>query len=146
MAATALVRLGKLTGRQDYLAAATGTLEAAAAFMQSTPEGVCQLLVATDLLLGPTWELVLRAGSPGASSTADDTTAALQAIRHNYLPRRLLACRQAPGAEGYRSSLLDDLFAHKPAAAVPCLYACQNFTCQAPLEGLPAIQAWLEAR
>ena len=46
LAATALVRLGKLTGRSAYLAAAEGTFQAATAVMQQSPTAAGQMLLA----------------------------------------------------------------------------------------------------
>ena len=141
MAATALIRLGKLTGKSQYLAAATGTLEAAATLMRSTPEGVCQLLVAVDLLLGPTRELVVVADTAG-----DELEQVIHAVRNTYMPREVIAARCLSSSDAYRCELLEELFADKSATAHPHLYACQGYACQAPLQGLEAITTWLAAK
>src|SRR6202008_3035191 len=62
MAATALARLGKLTGRNEYLDAARGTLEMMSAVLEKSPTAAGQALVALDLLLGPTPEVVIVGG------------------------------------------------------------------------------------
>ena len=135
LAATALVRLGKLTGDARYLEAAGGTLSAASKFMQRAPAAVGQMLSALDLYLGPTKELVLVGEGPQAQRLADD-------LRGRYLPRAVLAGRIAPGHE---SPLAEALFAGKRAVdGEPTLYVCENFACQEPVVGAMAIAAAIE--
>ncbi|MBW8883199.1 MAG: thioredoxin domain-containing protein, partial [Planctomycetia bacterium] len=62
MAATALLRLGKLCGKTEYLEAASSTLAAAQPVMERMPTAVGQMLIALDLYLGPSTELVLISG------------------------------------------------------------------------------------
>src|SRR5262249_9764667 len=59
LAAAALLRLGKLTDRQDFLDAAATTLRAASALMRDMSQAAGQMLVALDFNLGPTVKLVL---------------------------------------------------------------------------------------
>ena len=58
LAATVLVRLGKLTGRTEYLKAAEKTIQMAAALLERAPTASGQMLLALDMLLGPTPEIV----------------------------------------------------------------------------------------
>ncbi len=88
MMATALIRLGKLTGRQDWLDAARGTLQSALPVMRTAPEAVAQMLVAADLWLGPTWEIVIA-----GDLSAPATQRVLTALRQTFIPRRVIACR-----------------------------------------------------
>jgi uncharacterized protein len=135
MAATALVRLGKLTGRGDYLSAAEGTLRAAARLMHESPTATGQMLLAYDMYLGPTPEVVIL-----GDLNSTDTAAVLADLRHRYLPNKVLAARQAADAAG--SSALSGLFAGKKAIQPePTVYICQNFACQAPATGKKAALA-----
>lgn len=59
MAATCLVRLGKLTGRTDYVAAAAEALKLALPVMQRAALAAAQSLIALDLWLGPTAEIAI---------------------------------------------------------------------------------------
>jgi len=140
MAASALLRLGKLTGRADYLAAAERTLAAAAPIAKQAPLAMGQMLLALDMYLGPTYEIVLvgDAGSP-------DTAAALAALRHTYLPNMVVACRAATSKPS-NVELLAPIFAGKSLQGPePGVYVCQNFACQAPVFGKEAaLAAWQE--
>jgi uncharacterized protein YyaL (SSP411 family) len=133
MAATAFVRLGKLTGRENYLTAAEKTIRSATGLMQQSPTAAGQMLIALDMLLGPTPEIVIL-GDP----TTAATSGLLSAVRHRFLPNKVLALRG--GAAEVKSAALDPLFAgKKPLADEPTLYICQNFTCQAPVSGKQAL-------
>lgn len=135
MAATGLVRLGKLTGRQDYLEAARGTLQMMAALLEKTPNAAAQALIALDLLLGPTPEIVI-VGDLQQPATKD----ALQSLRQRFLPNQVVACRPVNGS-GARSSHLDPLFEGRTGGSGgPTVYICQDFACQAPVAG-DAIEA-----
>lgn len=137
MAATALVRLGKLTGEQKLLDAAVSTMTGATGLMKQAPAGVGQMLIALDLHLGPTYEMVLAGDLTGAA-----TQQTLAEIRHRYLPNKVLAFVgegvQAPAA------LKDLLVGKKMLDCQPTLFVCEGFTCQAPASGDQAITEALD--
>jgi uncharacterized protein YyaL (SSP411 family) len=142
LAATALLRLGKLLGRRDYLESAAQTLAAAVPLMERAPMAAGQMLLALDRYLGPAHELVLV-----GDFSRDDTKAAIAAIHGRYLPRSVLAARDSKRTtDGHRSARLDDLFAGKTSSdGQPVLYICQNFACQEPAVGLEEIENHLSA-
>lgn len=134
LAATMLVRLGKLCGRSDYLEAARTTLASFTSLMERHPTAAGQMLIALDFLLGPTPELVLVGGD-------EQTAGVLSALYRRYLPNRVLARR--PAAQ--QTAALDELFAGKTSSAdEPALYVCENFACQEPAIGKEAVLAALE--
>ena len=141
LAATLLVRLGKLTGRSDYLEAAHTTLASTTGQMQQMSMAMGQMLIALDLFVGPTVEIAVL-----GDSQEPETAALLADLRSRFVPRRVLACRAgekaADGAGKGGSSPLDELFAGKsPQGTEPVVYVCQDFACAAPLVGREAIEA-----
>jgi len=140
MAALALLRLGKLTGRADYLAAAERTLAAAAPIAQQAPLAMGQMLLALDMYLGPTYEIVLV-----GDAASPDTAAVLKALRHKFLPNKVVACRAA-SVKPPAGDLLAALFEGKSLPGPePGVYVCRNFACQAPVSGKEAALAtWRE--
>jgi uncharacterized protein len=140
LAATALLRLGKLLGRGKYLDAAQKTLAAAVPIMERAPMAAGQMLLALDRYLGPAHELVLV-----GDFSRDDTKDALGAIHRRFLPRSVCAARDSKqAANGFRSPHLVELFAGKSSPdGKPVLYICQNFACQEPAIGLGAIKSQL---
>lgn len=133
MAAFAFWRLGKLTGRIDLLDAARGTMQMASGLVERAPTATGLMLCSIDMAVGPTQEIVLI-----AEPDAEETKQILTAIRNRYLPNCVLACR-SPAATGGNSAL-DALFSGKTAIEnEPTLYVCENFACQSPVHGTPAI-------
>ncbi|WP_425395279.1 thioredoxin domain-containing protein [Aeoliella sp.] len=128
MAALALLRLGNLTGRSEYLDTAEAILAAAAPLMQQIPMATGQMLVALDLYVGPTQELVFT--GTGASQLA------LEAWQQ-LLPRSVFAVRE----EAKTSGPLDALFQGRDAGDEVALYVCENQACQAPVTGREAIRS-----
>ena len=61
-------------------------------------EAMSQMLVAADLILGPTWEIVAL-GSPDQ----DVTREILESLWATFIPRRVVACRSADDST-YRSA------------------------------------------
>jgi uncharacterized protein len=138
LAATALARLGKLTGDRKYIDAADAALRAAAGLMQQAPTAMGQMLLALEFQIGPTYEMVL-AGDPGH----DSTRAALREVRRRFLPNKVLAGVDGQGVKP--PALLKDLLDGKSAAdGAPILYVCEGFTCREPVQGAPAIKAALD--
>jgi hypothetical protein len=135
LAATALVRLGKLCGRSDYLEAAEGTIALAAKLMERAPTASGQMLLALDMLLGPTQEVVI------VSVDREEASGVLGELRRRFWPNRVVASR--PG--GGHSAALDPAFEGRaPRDKRVTLYLCENFACQEPVAGEHAIVAILD--
>jgi uncharacterized protein len=147
MAATALTRLGKLTGNAPFLEAAARTLAVAQSVMERTPTGAGQMLLALDLWRGSLQELVLMGGGNDSENVE-----LVAAIHKAFLPNSVFAYRPAATAvkgktktlEGSQSPQLEPLFTGRTAVeGQPTLYICENFACQAPIVGAKSILAEL---
>jgi uncharacterized protein YyaL (SSP411 family) len=138
LAATALLRLGQLLGRSDYLDAAAQTIASAVPLLQRAPMAAGQMLLALDRYLGPSHELVLV-----GDLAHHDTKQAIIAVHKYYLPRSVMAARDSRTIPDGATSCtqLDEIFAGKKSDGKPTLYVCQNFACQAPAIGLAAIES-----
>ncbi len=128
MAATVLVRLGKFTGKQSYLDAAEGAMMSTVSLMQRAPSATAQMLLALDLRIGPTYEMVL-AGNPKEVSTV----IVLADLRRRFLPNKVMAfITQGEDPPAAIAALLQG---KKMLGGAPTLYICEGFTCQAPAQG-----------
>jgi hypothetical protein len=134
MAATMLLRLGKLCGRSDYLDAAERTLKAFIVLLEKHPSAAGQMLIALDYYLGPTPELVLVGPVSQVNLAAAD-------LRRRFLPNKAIAGRPGQG----HSRSLDAIFEGKTADSQPALYVCRNFACESPVVGEPAIASAVAA-
>jgi hypothetical protein len=136
MAAAVLVRLGKFTGDQRYVDAARTIMRLASELMRRAPTGAGQTLLALDLELGPTYEIVL------AGSLSDEATQmALADLRRRFLPHKVVAL----AGDVAKPQAVGELFEGKTMlGGTPTLYICEGFTCQAPAQGREEIEHALD--
>jgi uncharacterized protein YyaL (SSP411 family) len=132
LAATALLRLGKLLGKKAYLDRAEATLQGAAELMESSSLAAGQLLIALDFYLGPVQEIAI-VGTAGAA----ETERVLRAARAGFRPNRVVACKASAGDTKAAEEAVP-LLRDKPARGDVTTYICQDFSCQAPLVGAAA--------
>ncbi|MFM9057722.1 MAG: thioredoxin domain-containing protein [Planctomycetaceae bacterium] len=134
MAATALLRLAALTGRERYREAAERALAAAAPLMERAPGAVPQALLALDVMLGPGEEFVIVGAGGGR------TAEVLAAIRGRFRPHAVVAARAPDGLAA--PGPLAALFAGRTGAAADVvLYRCRGRACAAPVIGAVAVAA-----
>src|SRR5262249_3683240 len=126
MAVTALVRLAKLTGRNDLYDKAEATLRVFRGLMAASPTAAGQMLNALDFYLGPVQEFAVI-----SDPAAVDTRRVLQAVRGSFRPNKVVALKP-PQADGTVDALIP-LLAGKMADGPVTTYICENFACQAPL-------------
>jgi uncharacterized protein len=135
MAATALLKLGALTGRQDLTREAVKTLRAFREFMAESPSGAGQMLGALDFHFGPVQEYVL-VGSRQDSEVGE----ALKLLRERFDPHAVVAFHD-PNAGEAPTKLLPLLEGREMIDGKVTLYVCENYSCKAPLVGLGAIRS-----
>jgi len=134
MAATGLLRLAMLTGRADLRQTAESILEACNGTMENSPITCAQLLLAVELILGPTQEFAV------VGSLADpETQRVLRAIRRRFQPNSVVAFRDVAKNDANIELLKD-----RPALGGVTTYICQNFSCQAPIVGAEAVEKALQ--
>ena len=103
MAATALIRLGALTGRDDLTQAGRRALESVQALLERQPAAAGQSLIALDFLLGSIREFAVIAGSdpsgvPRGPGGDRDAVPAAQGRRSGHTRAGGLARRESPVA------------------------------------------------
>jgi uncharacterized protein YyaL (SSP411 family) len=131
MAATALIRLGKICSRLDFVEAAARIVRAAVPIMQAAPSASGQMLVAADMLLEPFYEIVIMGGK---DATTDEKL--LRTIRSRYLPNTVIGYRIASSVVD-ADSVVVPLFEGRGAADDEVTtYICQDQACESPLVGL----------
>ncbi len=129
MAATALLKLARLTGRLDLEELAVGTLEMFSGQMEGSPSASGQSLIALDFYLGKTWEAVVVDGE-----TLGDSAELLTAIRQKFLPNKVVLYRPLGLVEENISSATKEILQGKTAQdGRPTVYLCERGTCLAPL-------------
>jgi uncharacterized protein YyaL (SSP411 family) len=124
--AIALLRLARMTGREDFRAAAQRTLEAFGEKLRLAGAGLPQMLVALDLALGKPMEIVL------AGPRSDSFKAMLAAIRRRFLPRAVMV-------------RAEDMHLDMPAiGGEATAYVCENYACKLPATSVDALGEQLQ--
>jgi uncharacterized protein YyaL (SSP411 family) len=123
MMTIALLRLARMTGREDFGRAAEKTLKAFSSRMASGGAGVPQMLVAVEFALGKPMEIVL-------AGPMDNTL--LAAIRRRFLPNAVVA-------QASESPVAMPAIDGKPTA-----YVCSNFACNLPVTDVDRLDELLE--
>jgi uncharacterized protein len=118
VATLALLKLGAITGRATFTAAAEKTMHLFAARLQQMPQAVPYMLSALDFSLQEPKRAVV-AGEPGSAKARD----LLRAIHSVYQPNKVVLGNQGP-VEQFARTL--------PAKNGPVVYLCTGNACQAP--------------
>jgi uncharacterized protein YyaL (SSP411 family) len=135
MAATALLRLAALTGRDDLAKAGRGALESVQPLLERQPAAAGQSLIALDFLLGSTREIAVIAGDDPA-----EFRSVIEAINAPFRPHQVVA--PAMGAASVWMADIVPLLAERPAqGGKTTTYICEHFACRAPVVGLASVEA-----
>lgn len=134
MAATALVRLGRLTGRSDLESYGQQTLQMMSGLLSRMAMAAGQALVAFDFVLGPVEELIFCSN--------DSSMPPLSALHRHFLPNKLILLRPHSQTDAELPSELRPLLMGKTSLdGQLTLYACRQGTCQAPLTDAARMEA-----
>jgi uncharacterized protein YyaL (SSP411 family) len=118
VAVLALLKLGALTGRDEFTAAARRSLGWLSGRLREAPQAVPHLLLGLDFSLQEPRRVVV-AGPPAESKTRD----LLRAIHSVYQPNKVVLGTTGPVEEFARSL---------PKEGDPAVYVCLGTACQAP--------------
>jgi len=123
LAATLLLRLGRLRGDADMEREATSALSLAGGYIERAPHALGQTLCALDMLLSAPEEIAV-VGTDDDPATAELRHAALGGFRPNAV--------YAFG-DGRTDGGLPLLAGKTLVAGRPAVYVCERFACRAPL-------------
>jgi uncharacterized protein YyaL (SSP411 family) len=132
MAATALLRLGALTGRADLAEIGRAAIEAVRLVMEKAPTAAGQALIALDFLLATPKEFAVV-----ARPDDNEFRAVLETIASRFLPHKVVA----PGLVGSMASAeVVPLLADRPVRdGRTTVYICEQMTCAAPVVGVAGL-------
>lgn len=136
-----LLRLGHMTGREDYLKKAEGITRTFAESVNRYPAGHTHLMVALQYALNPNYEVVI-VGRPATK----DTRAMLAALRKPFLPGKVVLLRPADkktSAAIIRLAPYTEFMIAKNGRATA--YVCTNFVCKLPTTDISQMLANLQS-
>jgi uncharacterized protein YyaL (SSP411 family) len=125
VAAWVLLRLARMTGREELEACAERTLKAFGSMAQR-PAAHTLALLALDFALGPSFEVVV-AGRPDA----EDTRALLRVFSQRYAPHVVRLLRP-PGEAPPITRLAPFTLDQTPLEGRARAFVCRDFACRAP--------------
>jgi uncharacterized protein YyaL (SSP411 family) len=134
MAAAALLKLGHVTGRKEFIEKGRRTLQVFRGTMADSPMSMGQMLCALDFFLGPDRETVVvgRRGDP-------ETERVLKVVRGGFRPNELVVFHD-PGSGAASVELLPTLEGRAMQADRVTTFLCENQTCGLPLVGVEAVE------
>lgn len=137
LAATALLRLAAITGRDDFDKIGREALESARPVLENAPSAAGQSLIALDFALGPLQELAIVAGGD-----AGEFDAAVEEAYAKFLPLAVIVPSPAD-ADGLAQ--LAPVLEERPAVdGKATLYYCEDRACRLPVSGVEAVAKLLE--
>lgn len=138
MAATAMARLARLTGRGDLVDKTERTLRLFGGVMRRSPTASAQMTIALGLHRGPTIQAAV-VGDPQSDAVAR----ALDLLRRRFFPNKVVALRAPDWPEDAVAPVA--LLAGKAGRAGGLtVYLCRDFACDAPVDGVEAFREALE--
>jgi uncharacterized protein YyaL (SSP411 family) len=140
MAATALLRLAALTGRDDLRQAGMRALEAVKAVVESAPTAAGQSLIALDFALSGLREIAVILGPD--SGEAEEVLSTI--FGETFLPHAVVAAATPETARLLAGSV--PLLANRPLRDNrTTTYICENFVCREPLAGVEGLTLALQS-
>ena len=127
VAALNLMRLGRMTMRQELEKKAAQLMERFGGQVSGSPTGYSQFLIALDFALGPIKEVVIAGNSAG-----EDTQEMLGALRSRFLPNKILILHPE-GKQGQAIEQLAPMIKGQTTVdGKATAYVCENYVCKLP--------------
>ncbi len=142
LAATALLKLARLTGRLDLEDKALATLEMMSGLMNRIPLAAGQSLIALEFLLGPTHEVVVVEGNHESRARRDDTEMdVLGELHRRFVPNKVVHHRSFRQTDDQVPERIRSAVSSKVAVnGLDSMYICERGCCHAPVVGFDEIE------
>jgi uncharacterized protein len=139
MAATALLKLARITACGEFEELAVRTLETLAGQLEQHPMSSGQALLAVDFLLGPTKEIVIVDGDD-----PEEVAAVTAAVHSVYVPNHVIVRRPGGTSDDDLPTSLRTLLQGKHARdGQTTVYVCERGVCHDPAVGLAEVRSAL---
>ncbi len=139
VAAMNLLRLGRLTGNEDWLARAQKTLDAFSERINHVPQAVPQMLCAVMLLREKPEQVVIA----GNRDKADTKAMEAEVWRH-YNPNRVVLLADGGDNQKMLANMLPFIQTVTMKDGRATAYVCRDFTCRMPVTSVQELAAQLK--
>jgi hypothetical protein len=128
IAAVVLLRLGRMTMNDKFVAAGEKVLKQYGAQISRSPLSLTAMLIAVDFYLGPSREIVIA-----GSRESEDTRQMIQVLHRGFLPRAVTIFHGS-GADGKKiEKLVEFVREQRELDGAATAYICENYSCKAPI-------------
>ena len=127
VAAMNILRLARITGREDLSDLARRQFRAFAGVISDYPRGHTFFLTALQSALNPSREIVIT-GPEGSEAVKS----MVEAVHREFLPETVLVFRPENGQAGEIEALAPMVRGRTPVDGMPAAYICENFACHEP--------------
>jgi uncharacterized protein YyaL (SSP411 family) len=121
-----LVRLSKITGEIKYESFAKKLIGIFSKDINKLPKAYTQFLIALDLLINPSFEIVVAGNKEKSLKT-------LKEINKNFIPNKVQLLRLTDMKSDQILYISNFLNEYKEINGKPAIYICRNYSCQKPL-------------
>ena len=135
-----LLRLGRITMRQELEEKAEQAIESFGKTISRSPTGFSQFLIALDFAVGPTKEIVIA-----GDLHQEDTNLMLHTIRSRFLPGKVLILHPE-GEEGKAiEKIIPFVKGQNKINEKAAAYICENYTCKLPTTDVQTMISYIES-
>ena len=142
VAALLLARLSVITGNSDYVTKSEQLFTAALPRIETGSLGYLRMLLAADLMMSPTAEIVIVGHKDSA-----DTTSMIDAVRKRHLPNKVLLLLDPSSKDGPLLKELSPLAAERRMIDNRATaYVCEDYSCKKPVTDIEELSRLLKNR
>jgi len=127
VAALNLLRLGRITANTNFEEKALKIGRAFSMAVKQSPSAYTQLMVAVDLAVGPSYEVVIV-----GNSGAEDTKSMVRALRTHFVPNKIVLLRPSEKESPDIIRLAEYTKYQSSIDGKATAYVCLNYTCKLP--------------
>jgi uncharacterized protein YyaL (SSP411 family) len=122
-----LLRLGRITGRNDLEEKAHAIGKTFSGIVSQSPSVYTQFMVAVDFAMGPTYEIVISGNQQAA-----DTERMLDVVRKPYVPNKVVIVRDVSEEDSAIAEIAPWVTNHTVKNGKATAYVCINHSCKLP--------------
>jgi uncharacterized protein YyaL (SSP411 family) len=123
-----LLRLARMTNRDDFRQSAERTLAAFASRLALAPVAIPQMLTACEFLLGEPREIVLA-----GRRDSTQMRALVRELHTRFVPNRVVLLVDSPETQQALARAIPSVASMNPVEGRANAYVCRNYTCQLPV-------------
>jgi len=137
-AALALLKLGRLTMNQEFIARGGKVLETFSRQLEESPAYSSLMLDALSLWLGPASEIVIA-----GSAEAEDTKQMIELARGRFLPNAVVLFHDSSEAGSAIEEIVPFIKSQVAIRGKATAYVCENYACKKPVQTIGELEALL---